>query len=54
MPGKKFLTPEVWEENSSQTKSPIPRRKSQMANPLGGGRRNGFDTLVNDIHQQNG
>ena len=42
------------EKNSSQTKSPVPSRKSQMANPLGGGGRNGFDTSVNDIHQHNG
>ena len=30
MSGEKCLTPEVWEKNSSQTKSPMPRRKSQM------------------------
>ena len=33
--GEQFITPEVWGKNSSQTKSPIPRRKSQMANPFG-------------------
>ena len=37
-----------------KTYSPIPRRKSQMANPLRSGWRNGFDTSLNGMHQQNG
>ena len=43
--GKKILT---------QTESTIPGQKSQIVNPSGGGGRNGFDTFVNDIHQQHG
>ena len=50
----KNLTPEVLEKNSSQTKSPIPHRKSQMANALEGEGREGFDTSANNIQQQNG
>ena len=42
--GEKFLSPEVWEKNSSQTKSPILRRKTQMVNSLRGGGRNRFDS----------
>ena len=34
MSEKRFLTPEVWEKYSSQTKSLIPRRKSQLANSV--------------------
>ena len=33
---------------------PPPQKKSQMVNHLEGGGKNGFDTLVNVIHQQNG
>ena len=54
MSGEKFLTPKGWEKILTPTKSPIPRHKRQMIHPLGGWRRNGFDTLVNDIHHQNG
>ena len=44
MSGKKILT----ELNHPY---PLPH-KSLMVNHLGGGRRNGFDTSVNVIHQQ--
>ena len=55
MSGKKFLTPEVWKKNRSQTNSsiPLPLQKSN-GQPMRGGGRSGFETLVTDIHQQNG
>ena len=62
MSAKKFLTPEVWENNLLQYKLnqqnqpyPTPPQSSNgHVNHLGGEGRNGFDTLVNVIHQQNG
>ena len=53
MSGKKFLTPEIWKKILPNliAHTPIPR-KSHMVNHKGGGGRGGFDTLVNDIHQQ--
>ena len=51
MSGKKlfFPTPERFGRNSSP-----PQKCNGHANHLGGEGRNGFDTFVNVIHQQNG
>ena len=52
--GEKFFNSRGLKKNSSQTKSPIPRRKTQMVNSLRGGGRKRLDTSENVIHQQNG
>ena len=54
--GKKFLTPEVGEKiiSSKSPISPLPHTSNCHVNHLRGGGRNGFDTSVNVIHQQNG
>ena len=62
---KKFLTPEQGDsllqrfgkKIITSTKSPIPpppQKSNRHVNHLRGGGRNGFDTLVNVMHQQNG
>ena len=56
MRGEKFLTLEVWEKIIT-SKSPISRSPtySQLScQPFRGWGRNGFDTSVNVVHQQNG
>ena len=50
MPGKNFPLQRFLKRILAQLHHPYPGT-SQLVNPLGG--RNGFDTLVNDIHQQN-
>ena len=55
--GKKFPTPEVLEKTISSTKSPVPPSPTNVQwswQPFRGWGRDGFDTLVNLIHQQNG
>ena len=52
--GEKLFNSRGLKKNSSRTKSPIPRRKTQMVNSLRGGGRKRLDTSVNVIHQQNG
>ena len=53
--GKKFLTPEVWEKIIISTKSRIhasPTNVQWSCQPfIEGCGRNGFDNLVNVIHQ---
>ena len=54
--GGGILTPEVW-ENIITSKSPIPPSPTYTqlsSQPFRGWGRNGFDTSVNVVHQQNG